>query len=68
MTSGYFVAACGRCVDQLEARAIEAAFLKPYRWEYIHSGAGHPHFGKILTRLITKEQGGRIQSALARLQ
>lgn len=66
--AGYFVAACGRSVDQVEARAIEAAFLKAYRWQYIHSGAGHPHFGKILTRLITKEQGGRIQSALAGLQ
>jgi hypothetical protein len=64
----YFVATCGRAVDEAEARAIEAAFLKAYRWQYIHSGAGHPHFGKILTSLITKAQGQRIQAALATLQ
>lgn len=66
--AGYFVAACGRSVDAGEARAVEAAFLKAYRWQYVHSGAGHPHFEKILTRLITKEQGERIQSALATLR
>jgi hypothetical protein len=64
----YFVAACGRHVDEVEAPAIEAAFLKAYRWQYIHSGAGHPHFVKVLTSLITKEQGERIQSALATLR
>src|SRR6476619_2912355 len=44
--AGYFAATCGRAVDAAEARAIEAAFLKAYRWQYIHSGAQHPHFGK----------------------
>ena len=66
--AGYFVAACGRRVDDVEAREIEAAFLKAYRWQYIHSGAAHPQFVKVLTRLITKEQGERIQSALATLR
>jgi hypothetical protein len=65
--AGYFVASCGRAVDAAEARAIEAAFLKAYRWQYIQSGAGHPHFGKILSSLITEEQGQRIQAALATL-
>ena len=64
----YFAAACGRAVNEAEARAIEAAFLKAYRWQYIHSGAGHPHFGKVLTTLTTKDQGERIQAALATLQ
>ena len=45
--AGYFAATCGRAVDEAEARAIEAAFLKAYRWQYIHSGAGHPQFGKV---------------------
>jgi hypothetical protein len=45
-----------------------AGFLKAYRWQYVHSGAAHPHFVKILTRLITTEQGERIQSALATLR
>ena len=44
--AGYFVANCGRTVKANEARAIEAAFLAAYRWQYIHSGARHPYFGK----------------------
>jgi hypothetical protein len=66
--AGYFAAKCGRVVDEVEARAIEAAFLKAYRWQYIHSGAQHPHFGKVLSGLITEKQGQRIQAALATLQ
>jgi hypothetical protein len=65
--AGYFAATCGRVVDEAEARAIEAAFLKAYRWQYIHSGAQHPHFGKVLSSLITENQGQRIQAALATL-
>ena len=55
--AGYFAAKCGRAVDETEARAIEAAFLKAYRWQYIHSGAQHPQFGKVLSSLITESQG-----------
>jgi hypothetical protein len=66
--AGYFTTTCGRAVHEAEARAIEAAFLKAYRWQYIHSGAQHPHFGKVLSSMITKEQGQRIQQALATLQ
>ena len=66
--AGYFAAKCGRAVDGAETRAIEAAFLKAYRWQYVHSGAQHPHFGKVLSSLITEDQGQRIQAALATLQ
>jgi hypothetical protein len=66
--AGYFVANCGRTVDETEVRAIEAAFLRAYRWQYIHSGAQHPHFGKVLSSLITDEQGQRIQAALATIR
>lgn len=65
---GYFVATCGRTVEEPEAQAIEAAFLKAYRWQYIHSGAKHPHFLKVLAKLITREQGEQIFAALATLQ
>jgi hypothetical protein len=65
--SQYFVTACGRPVDADEAEAIGRAFLKAYRWQYIHSGAQHPHFGKVLTGLVTNAQMGRIQQALAGL-
>jgi len=66
--AGYFAATCGRVVGEAEARAIEAAFLNAYRWQYIHSGAQHPHFGKVLSGLITENQGQRIQAALATLR
>jgi hypothetical protein len=66
--AGYFAAKCGRTVDEAEGRAIEAAFLKAYRWQYIHSGAQHPHFGKMLSSLITEDHGQRIQAALVTLQ
>ena len=64
----YFVATCGRPVDETEARAIDASFLKAYRWQYIHSGAQHQRFGTVLSSLITDQQLQRIQAALATLQ
>jgi len=63
----YFAATCGRAVTDAEARAIEAAFLKAYRWQYILSGAEHPKFAKMLFSLITASQGQRIEGALAAL-
>lgn len=66
--AGYFAASCGRAVHEAETRAIEAVFRKAYRWQYIHSGAQQPHFGKVLSGLITENQGQRIQAALATLQ
>jgi hypothetical protein len=66
--ASYFAATCGRVVDEEEAKVITAGFLKAYRWQYIHSGAAHPVFGKVLGSLITADQGQRIQAALATLQ
>jgi hypothetical protein len=66
--AGYFAATCGRAVGEAESLLVEAAFLKAYRWQYIHSGAQQPHFGKVLSRLITDAQGLRIQTALATLR
>ena len=63
--TAYFVAKCGRAVAAEEAQAIEAAFLAAYRWQYIHSGARHPYFGKVLSGLITDSQSRRIEAALA---
>ncbi len=65
--AAYFAATCGRAVDAAETRMIEAAFLKAYRWQYIYSGAQHPHFGKVLSSLISESQGQRIKAALAAL-
>jgi hypothetical protein len=66
--AGYFAKTCGRVVGDAELRDVEAAFLKSYRWQYIHSGAQQPHFAKVLSGLITHAQGQRIKAALATLQ
>ena len=66
--AAYFTATCGRTLSVDEARAVEALVLRAYRWQYIFSGAQHPHFGKVLGGLITDSQGQRIQSALATLR
>lgn len=65
--AGYFAVNCGREVDELEVGAIELGFLNAYRWQYIHSGAAHPTFTKVLSSMITENQGQRIQAALATL-
>jgi hypothetical protein len=63
--ASYFAANCGR---EEKAETIESGFLKAYRWQYIHSGAAHPTFRKVLSSLITEDQGQRIEAALATLQ
>jgi len=63
----YFASACGRMVDAEETSKVEVAFLKAYRWQYIHSGAQHPHFGKVLSAMVTEDQMGRVGEALAGL-
>ena len=63
----YFADNCNRAIDSHEVKMIEVKFLEAYRWQYVHSGAQHPHFGEVLTGLITEDQGQRIQAALATL-
>jgi hypothetical protein len=62
--AGYFAGSCGRAMAADEVRAIAAAFLAAYRWQYIHSGAQHPYFAKVLSGLVNESQGGRIRAAL----
>lgn len=67
----YFVgvmATRGRAMTDQEKRTVERGMLKAYRWQYIISGAQHPHFGQVLTSLTTSNQRGRIQAALAQIQ
>jgi hypothetical protein len=63
----YFAQTCGRRLSQDERSQVEWAVLRAYRWQYILSGAQHPHFIKVLTSLITDAQAQRIQSALQTL-
>ena len=64
----YFAKSCGRTLRGGEQREIEAGLLKAYRWQYLLSGAKHPHFVNVLTSLITEAQTARIMSALGKLQ
>jgi hypothetical protein len=57
----------GRSFDEAEQRVVERVMLRAYRWQYILSGAQHPHFVKVLTDLTTEAQRARIQTALATL-
>jgi hypothetical protein len=66
--SRYFAETSGRRLSEEEREKLEAGVLRSYRWQYILSGAQHPHFIKVLTSLVTEAQVGRIQSALASLQ
>ena len=66
--ANYFAGNCGRVVPADEVRAIEAAFLAAYRWQYIYSGAAHPHFRRVLAALTNETQRHRIQTALTGLQ
>jgi hypothetical protein len=65
--SRYFAETCGRRLSKDERNQLEAGLLRAYRWQYILSGAQHPHFIKVLTSLITESQTDRIQSALSQL-
>jgi len=64
----YFAKICGRELSAQELGRVEASVLKAYRWQYIFSGAEHPHFLKVLTGLIDEAQVGRIMAALATLR
>jgi hypothetical protein len=65
--SEYFAETCGRRLTPEERKKLESGLLRAYRWQYILSGAQHPHFIKVLTSLITDSQTERVQSALATL-
>jgi hypothetical protein len=60
----YFLRVCGRPFDAQQVHAISATMLKAYRWQYILSGAQHPHFIKLLSGMTTHAQMERIVAAL----
>ena len=65
--AAYFSTVCGRRLATAEAEAIGRHFLKAYRWQYILSGASHPHFQRILKSLVTGAQLARITAAVGTL-
>jgi len=64
----YFAKHSERTLTSQQDSDLVAGFLKAYRWQYILSGAQHPHFLKVLTSLITSDQAGRILAALEPMQ
>jgi len=64
----YFLRVAGDRYTADEVKRLRAGALGAYRWQYIFSGAEHPHFLKLLGRLVTPEQGARIGRALDTLR
>ena len=62
--TAYFVGSLKRRLSAHEAAAVGGTVLAAYRWQYILSGAEHPHFLQVLCELTTEGQRARIMSAL----
>ncbi len=58
----YFAATCGRDLRAFEADLVRQTLLEACRYQYILSGARHPHFACTLAELTTNAQLGRILS------
>jgi len=65
--SDYFLRVSGMDIDGESAARVRETVLKAYRWQYIVSGAVHPHFQKVLGSVVNTAQLARIQAALAPL-
>ncbi len=63
--AAYFMRLCERSFSAEEQHAIRETVLRAYRWQYIASGAQHPHFMKLLGGMVSRPQMQRIQAALA---
>ena len=60
----YFAATCGRDLRASEVDIVQRTLLEAYRFQYILSGARHPHFVATLASLTTDVQLDRIHNAL----
>ena len=63
----YFARTCGRQLNRFQTGMVQKTLLEAYRWQYILSGAQHPHFASTLAGLTTETQLGRIHDALSGL-
>ena len=63
----YFARTCGRRLTEFETGMVQQTLLEAYRWQYILSGARHPHFASTVASLTTDAQLGRIYDALSDL-
>lgn len=65
--AAYFIDVNDRCFNPDEERAIEAAIIKAYRWQYIISGIEEGRFLRTLVGMITPSQLERVTAALTPL-
>jgi hypothetical protein len=65
--SCYFARTCGRMFSDNERQKLETALHKTYRWQYIISGAQHPHFLRVLHSFVTENQAELITVAVSDL-
>jgi hypothetical protein len=63
----YFARTCGRGLSASEAGIVRQTLLEAYLFQYILSGARHPHFASTLASLTTDAQLERIHGALVSL-
>jgi hypothetical protein len=63
----YFARTCGRRLTELETGMVQQTLLEAYRWQYILSGARHPHFASTLASLVTDNQLERVHDTLCDL-
>ena len=63
----YFLKAKGAALSQQNVKLLHDQVLRAYRWQYILSGVEEKRFQKVLRAMITEEQMGRIEAALAPL-
>ncbi len=63
----YFLRVAGEGLTEADAQVLEGGVLRAYRWQYILSGAQHPHFQKVLSSLIAPHQLETIAAALRQL-
>jgi hypothetical protein len=63
----YFLRSLGRRLEAAQAQETRERILAAYRWQYILSGAEHPHFQAVAGELLTEPQLARVGAALAAL-
>ena len=64
---GYFLNAKGATLPEQKVKLLHDQVRRAYRWQYILSGVEEKRFQKALSVMITSEQMGRIEAALAPL-
>ena len=65
--AAYFLRLCEREFTAAEQQAIRDGVLRAYRWQYIASGARHPHFTKVFQSLASRAQVHRFNAAVGAL-